>query len=119
MDSHEFIKVFQSIAEEYGGIATQGKTLPAVYVSKDKPFVKAFAEAYDEVSGLTNEFVLAYGGSYAKAMPNIVSWGPIFPGEEDTCHAENEYISVKSLMTNAKIFSAAISKVVLSEDSFL
>lgn len=80
--------------------------------------MKVFARAYEEISGLPNEFTLAYGGSYAKAMENIVSWGPIFPGEEDTCHEENEYINIESLMLNAKIFAVAIGDIVLSEDSF-
>jgi len=55
--------------------------------------MQAFARAYETVTGLKNEFTLAYGGSYAKAMKNIVSWGPIFPGEEDTCHEVNEHMS--------------------------
>ncbi len=117
-DENEIMKVFQEIAKDYEGEAGLNGSLPAVYVSKDKPFIKAFADAYEEVRGRKNEFVLAYGGSYAKAMPNIVSWGPIFPEEEDTCHEENEYISINSLMDNAKIFSAAISKIVLSKNSF-
>lgn len=117
-DENRILKVFQEIAEAYGGSSRLEDYLPAVYVGKDKPFVSAFADAYEEVSGRKNEFVLAYGGSYAKAMPNIVSWGPIFPEEEDTCHEENEYISIDSLIDNAKIFSAAIAKIVLSDKSF-
>ncbi|MDD3169643.1 MAG: Sapep family Mn(2+)-dependent dipeptidase [Eubacteriales bacterium] len=101
-----------------GGEVINFESLPAVYISKDKPFLKVFADAYEEMSGYKNEFVLAYGGSYAKAMPNIVSWGPIFPGEADTCHEENEYITIDSLMRNAKIFAAAISKIALTEKSF-
>ena len=112
------VSVLKNLAEQYGGELTGAEILPAVYVGRDRPFVQAFSKAYEEVTGLKNEFVLAYGGSYAKAMPNIVSWGPIFPGEEDTCHEENEYISVKCLMDNAKIFSVAIGKVVLSGESF-
>jgi succinyl-diaminopimelate desuccinylase len=117
-DENGILKAFQEIAEDHGGDSRLEEYLPAVYVSKDKPFVTAFADAYDEVSGRKNEFVLAYGGSYAKAMPNIVSWGPVFPDDEDTCHEENEYISIESLMDNAKIFAAAIAKIVLSSKSF-
>ena len=51
-------------------------------------------------------------------MPNVVSWGPIFPGEEDTCHEPNEYIGVESLMMSAKIFAEAIAKIAFSERSF-
>lgn len=117
-DESQILKVLQEIARSYGGDGRLDGFLPAVYVSKDKPFIKALTDAYEEMSGRKNEFVLAYGGSYAKAMPNIVSWGPIFPGEEDTCHEENEYISINSLMDNAKIFASAISRIVLSEKSF-
>ncbi len=117
-DEKEVVSTIKDLAGRYGGRVVKTTILPAVYVSSDRPFVQAFAKAYEEASGLKNEFVLAYGGSYAKAMPNIVSWGPIFPGEEDTCHEENEYMSVRSLMDNAKIFSVAIGKIVLSDESF-
>ena len=114
----DLVEGLKELAVHYGGQVESASILPALYVSKDKPFVRAMAEAYEEATGLKNEFVLEYGASYAKAMPNIVSWGPIFPGEEDTCHEENEYISIKSLMDNAKIFSVAIGKIALSGESF-
>ena len=47
-------------------------------------------------------------------MENIVSWGP-FSREEDTCHEENEYMPIDSLMLNAKIFAEAIEQIVLSD----
>ncbi len=117
-DPERLIGKLKELASEFGGDTENPSILPAVYVSKDRPFISAFAEAYTEAAGLRNEFVLAYGGSYAKAMPNVVSWGPIFPGEEDTCHEENEYISLDSLMENAAIFAFAISNIVFSEASF-
>jgi len=117
-DENRIVGTLKQLAESNRGSLIRVSSLPAVYVSKDRPFLKAFAKAYDEVSGRTNEFTLAYGGSYAKAMPNIVSWGPVFPDEEDTCHEENEYISIKSLMDNAKIFASAISKIVLNNKSY-
>lgn len=117
-DSNEIINVIEKIITPWGGALGKVNSLPAVYVSKDRPFMEAFGKAYEEGCGRKHEFVLAYGGSYAKAMPNIVSWGPIFPGEEDTCHEDNEYITIESLMDNGKIFAIALSKVVLSEKPF-
>ena len=114
----DFLSAIEKVISPIGGRIGRHTSLPAVYISKDKPFLKVLAKAYEEVSGRPNEFTLAYGGSYAKAMKNVVSWGPIFPGEEDTCHEENEYISIKSFMLNAKIFAGAIADLVLSEDSF-
>ncbi len=117
-DFNEILKKIEEWAESLGGRVIGVHSTPAVFVSKDKPFLGALAEAYEEVSGLKNEYTLAYGGSYAKAMPNVVSWAPIFPGEEDTCHEPNEYIGIESLMTSAKIFAEAVSKIALTEKSF-
>lgn len=108
--------------EEYavsqGGRLTGVQTLPAVFVSRERPFLKALAEAYEKLTGLENEFSLAYGGSYAKAMPNVVSWGPIFPGEEDSCHEPNEFITIDSFVKNTEIFAEAIYRIAGSEKSF-
>ena len=108
---------FRAFAEANGGQITDVNALPAVFVSQNKPFIGACVRAYEKVTGLKNEFALAYGGSYAKAMPNIVSWGPIFLGEEDTCHEPNEHISIESLLKNGVIFSYALEEIAGTEES--
>lgn len=117
-EPQEIEDALRRVAEEYGGELFNVESLPAVYISKERPFIKEFAAAYEIASERKNEFVLAYGGSYAKAMPNIVSWGPIFPGEEDKCHEDNEYINCESLMTSGKIFAIALHKIVMSQRHF-
>ncbi len=109
---------FEEIAAQIGGSIEKFAGLPPVFVSKERPFMKVFAEAYETVTGLENEFTLAYGGSYAKAMDNVVSFGPLFPGEEDTCHEVNEYIAIDSLLLNAKVFAEAIGRIALSDAGF-
>lgn len=89
-----------------------------VYINKEKPFLKAMGDAYEMVSGLKNEFVLEHGTTYAKAMPNMVPFGPIFPGELDCCHEINERINIDSIIKNATIFALALSKMALSKESF-
>lgn len=117
--SEEEIKArMEAFAEERGGWIIDFDSLPAVFISKDRLFLKVFEEAYEDVTGLKNQFTIAYGGSYAKAMPNIVSWGPIFPGEEDTCHEVNEYIDIDSMVASAKIFAESIARIAFTETSF-
>ena len=41
-------------------------------------------------------------------MPNIVAFGPIFPGDEAVEHKPNEYIALDKLMKNAEIIAAAM-----------
>jgi len=115
----EILEKLKDFAVKNGGELVEADNLPPVFVSKERKFLKLLAEAYEEVTGLKNEYTLAYGGSYAKAMPNVVSWGPIFPGEEDTCHEVNEYIGIDSLMASTKIFAQSVASIALSEESFL
>ncbi len=117
-DANQLTGTLGDLAKQWGGRVTDTVLMPAVYVSKDRPFLQAFAQGYEDGCGLKNEFILEYGGTYAKAIPNVVSWGPIFPGEEDTCHADNEYMTVDSLLACGRIFASALSRIVLSPDSF-
>lgn len=114
----DIIERMRAAAAEIGGTSEVQSSLPAVYVSRDRPFMDEFGLAYEEGSGRKHQCVLAYGGSYAKAMPNIVSWGPIFPGEEDTCHEDNEYIAIDTLLTCGKVFAIALARTALSERCF-
>lgn len=117
-DSKRIQDNFENWAKAHGGHTVKVNDLPAVFVSKERPFLKVFAEAYEDVSPFKNEFTLAYGGSYAKAMPNVVSWAPLFPGEEDTCHEPNEYIDLANMLMSAEIFASSIEKIALSDESF-
>ena len=117
-DEEKIRETFRNLAAEFGGRMEEKGYMPAVYVRKDRPFLKAFDQAYERVMGESGGYNLEYGGTYAKAIPDVVSWGPIFPGEEDTCHEENEYIGVDSLVKNATIFALAMANIALTEESF-
>lgn len=109
---------FDELAKAYGGKISYFRSMPPVYISKDQPFMKVFETAYNNISGRDNVFSLAYGGSYAKAMPNIVSWGPLFPDEEDTCHEANEFININNLMCITKIYTDALVQMAFTSQSF-
>ena len=48
------------------------------------------------------------GGTYAKAIPNVVAFGPIFPGDEVREHKPDEFIEVDKLMKNMHIYAQAL-----------
>ena len=48
------------------------------------------------------------GGTYAKVIPNIVAFGPIFPGDEVREHKPDEFIKIDELMQNAHILAEAL-----------
>ncbi|MEY8298796.1 MAG: Sapep family Mn(2+)-dependent dipeptidase [Emergencia timonensis] len=114
----ELLRAFRRLCEEYEGEIACVTSLPAVFVSRNTPFLEVLATAYEEATGLNPDFVLGYGGSYAKAMPGIVSFGPILPGMKDCCHEENEYIPLKALEKNCEIYYRAIEGIAQCEKSF-
>lgn len=79
--------------------------LAPISVNEKSEFLQLMAKSYDEISGFKNEFKIAFGTTYAKAMPNTVSFGPIFPGEHDSCHEVNERISSETLIKATNIYA--------------
>lgn len=79
-----------------------------VRFEKDCDLVKGLQKAYEEVTGLDGTPVTTTGGTYAKAMPNIVPFGPSFPGQKGIAHNPNEYMDICDLEMNAKIYAQAI-----------
>lgn len=79
-----------------------------LYFPKDHEVIRTLSKVYEEQTGEKAELLSIGGGTYAKEMPNIVAFGPIFPGEEDLDHQANEYIKIKHLIKNAKIYAHAM-----------
>ncbi|MGF6376600.1 succinyl-diaminopimelate desuccinylase [Clostridiales Family XIII bacterium PM5-7] len=82
-----------------------------VYMNKDSAFIKKLMAAYHAVTGDDTVPLTMGGGTYAKAMENIVAFGPVFPGRECTEHQPNEYIYVEDLYKAKKIYKKAILSI--------
>ena len=55
------------------------------------------------------------GGTYARDLPNAVSFGPLMPGKADQCHVANESMSLEDLFFNAKVIADAIEVLALEQ----
>lgn len=82
-----------------------------VRFEKDCFMVRSLQDAYEEVTGKDGTPVTTTGGTYAKMMPNIVPFGPSFPGQKGIGHNPNEWMDIEDLMTNAKIYALGIYKL--------
>ena len=79
-----------------------------LFYPTDHPLIKTLQKVYTEQTGEEATLLAIGGGTYAKEMPNIVAFGPIFPGEPDLDHQANEYIKLEHLVKNAKIYAHTI-----------
>lgn len=79
-----------------------------VKFDKNSFLIKSLQKAYEEVTKLDGTPVTTTGGTYAKIMPNIVPFGPSFPGQKGISHNPNEYMDIEDIILNSKIFAQAI-----------
>ena len=86
--------------------------LPPICHETDSPLVTGLMEAYREVTGDCDSKPLAIGGAtYARALPNAIAFGPLFPWEEELAHEANEYITVDSLKKMTEILIYGLQKM--------
>lgn len=82
-----------------------------VRFEKDCFLCRTLKDTYEKVTGMDGTPVTTTGGTYAKIMPNIVPFGPSFPGQKGIGHNPNEWMDRSDLITNAKIYALSILRV--------
>lgn len=79
-----------------------------LYVPQDALLIKTLQKVYSKQTGESAELIGIGGGTYAKSFPNMVAFGPSFPGDEDVIHQANEYINIENLIKSIKISAISI-----------
>lgn len=100
-----------------GGSAEVTDHIPPAFVRSDSPFIRILQRSYEAVTGQPALCKASTGGTYAQAMPNVVTFGPVFPGERDTCHEENEHMPLKRLTELKQIYTRALSELAFGSKS--
>lgn len=88
-----------------------------LYTPSDSPVLGALLSAYREVTGDDSRPISIGGGTYAKAMPNMVAFGPNFPGHENREHMEDECILVEDFLKLEEIYERALAYLLDSSDA--
>lgn len=77
---------------------------PSLYFPLESPLVKALVDAYREETGdMTEPFTMG-GGTYARAVPNMVSVGTAWPGD-GRAHETDERLKVEHLYKASRIYA--------------
>lgn len=98
------IEAFEKEQSKYHYHVIIKENLGPIFVDENKPWLLRMKQAY-EAYGKKCEFMAASGCTYAKTMPNFVTWGPVFPEDIDCAHMENEQISLDSFMLGNQIYA--------------
>lgn len=101
----------EKAAAEYGVRLENYGFMDPAFSPKDSKLAKTLLNVYRDYTGDDSEPLTMGGGTYARAMPNVVAFGPLFPGREATEHMKNEYILVSDLMDIKEIYKRAIKEL--------
>lgn len=103
--------VVNKIKNTWRGDVEVLKDSKPLYVPRDHYLVKTLLDSYNKVTGENAEPIAIGGGTYARALPIGVGFGIMFPGDEDTMHAPDEYISFKNIEKAFEIYYDAIKNL--------
>lgn len=92
--------------------------LPAICHDSSAPLIHSLLDAYAQVTGDHENKGFAIGGAtYARALPNAVAFGPLFPDEEELAHEPNECIKLDSLWKMTEIYITAIENLIKTTET--
>lgn len=111
MKKENVIELIENKVKDWGIRVSEITSMKPVYMDKNGPVISKLMEAYKEVTNDDAVPQVMGGGTYARAMDNIVAFGPVFPGRECTEHQKNEYIYLDDLEKAREIYKVAIEKL--------
>lgn len=98
--------------KDSGAILRKVAVNPPLYIPADSSMVKTLTDCFYNDTGIKADPVVTGGGTYARALPNIVAFGPVFPGRECTEHQPNEYILENDFFKMIEIYYAALAQLI-------
>ena len=113
-DAGKILKILEDSLPQHAQAKLVSDWKP-VFFEKEGPLCASLKWAYESVTGLDGTPVTTTGGTYAKRMPNIVPFGPSFPGQKGIAHLPDEWMDVDDLMANLKIYTLAIADLATRE----
>ena len=85
--------------------------MPPLIQPKDSHLISTLMGVYQELTETEAEPLAIGGGTYARALPNIVGFGPVFPGDPDVAHKANEWASIDKLLAGAALYREVLKRL--------
>ncbi|WP_213360090.1 Sapep family Mn(2+)-dependent dipeptidase [Enterococcus gallinarum] len=84
------------------------RSIPGFCRDKESTEIAKLSTIYHTVTGNDPKPVTTTGATYARKMPNILAFGPSFPGQKGIAHNKNEYMDSADLRMNLEIYMRSI-----------
>ncbi|MGB9820626.1 MAG: dipeptidase PepV [Pseudothermotoga sp.] len=84
-----------------------------LFVSPDSELIKILSEVYTDVTGEKAQLLTTGGGTYARAVPCGVAFGPLLPGRPETEHQPDERMLLDDLILMARIYAQLLYRILV------
>ena len=95
---------FEALTSQLGFSCFWKTHLEPLYIDPDSKLISTINNIYQTMTSTQAVPEAIGGGTYARAVPNIVAFGPAFPGDPDVCHQANESVDTNKLMAASAIY---------------
>lgn len=110
---------FEEIAQNIRKIAAEetlqvkwGVCMDPVFFERESRLVTTLMEVYRECTGDRESEPIALGGAtYARAIPNAIAFGPVFPDQEELAHEANEFFAIADYRRIMEIYTKAVLRL--------
>lgn len=100
--------ILDAAFQEAGFVKESEQHKAKLYIPEDSELVQTLLRVYEAQTGLPGQAKSIGGGTYAKSLPNILAFGPVFPGDEIREHKPDEFMELSRLMENAQLIGEAM-----------
>lgn len=108
----EISNIIKESCNPFNIILEYGVCMDPIYFNNDSQLVHALRESYSRCTGDTRSMPIALGGAtYARALPNAIAFGPVFPDQEELAHEANEHFAIPDFKKITEIYSDALLRL--------
>lgn len=79
-----------------------------LHIDPASPFVQTLLQVYRDLTGRDDPPLTMGGATYARSMPNAVSFGALMPDRPSLAHQKDEYILIDDLILTTRIYAKAL-----------
>ena len=110
--SEKCLKPLQDMGDENNFFKLDGRTIEPLYFDVNSAFIKALDKAYRDVTNDYDSKMQAIGGgTYAKAIKNVIAFGCEFQNEDNHIHDANECLDIEAIKKQVLIYIQAIKNL--------
>lgn len=105
-------ETFKRLVDQAGFEVEVSHDVAPIIHDRDGSLVQTLMAVYREHTGdLEAAPICIGGGTYARSIPNIVAFGPLFPHTHDTMHQADEYVTKADLLLMTRMFADAMYRL--------